>query len=114
LAAHKLKEIFEPERLSSFKTGVTYLMYGGLGLVLIQSLKPNFKKKGFKLGSILIISGVLLFSLSIFLLCWFNQIDFKGVNLLLGPMTPIGGVLMILGWVILFVNIDKGKCAINT
>lgn len=96
--AHGLKESVTPERLQTFEVGVKYQFYQGLGLLV---LGLNADKFGFSLKPvwILLFIGTLLFSVSIYFL---SVQDILGVELkFLGPVTPIGGLLMIIGWVIL-------------
>ena len=104
--AHALKNYLTPEQLISFETGVRYQMYHALFLLFLaknESIKLKTKKTVYYLISI----GVILFSFSIFLLTTKNvtSIDFK----FLGPITPIGGLLLISGWMILFINFFKRK-----
>lgn len=104
--AHALKNYLTPEQLVSFETGVRYQMYHALFLLFLsrnQSVTQKTKKTVFYLISV----GVILFSFSIFLLTTKNvtSIDFK----FLGPITPIGGLLLISGWMILFISYFKSK-----
>ncbi|MFN8325541.1 DUF423 domain-containing protein [Flavobacterium sp.] len=104
--AHALKNYLTPEQLVSFETGVRYQMYHALFLLFLsrnQSVTQKTKKTVFYLISV----GVILFSFSIFLLTTKNvtSIDFK----FLGPITPIGGLLLISGWMILFISYLKRK-----
>lgn len=104
--AHALKEVLSPNQLVSFETGVKYQMYHALFLLFLGS--TNFVSNGAKRSIYyLVLTGVILFSGSIYLLATkplFN-IDFKSI----GIVTPIGGLLMILGWLVLFLNIIKKK-----
>ena len=93
--AHALKEILKEEQLISFETGVRYQMIHGLGLLI---LGLNADRHKFQLKTIywLLLSGVVLFSISIYFLA---MQDVLGMKLkFLGPITPLGGLLMILGW----------------
>ncbi|GGC83609.1 membrane protein [Flavobacterium lutivivi] len=104
--AHALKNYLTPEQLISFETGVRYQMYHALFLLFLaknESINLKTKKSVYYLISI----GVVLFSFSIFLLTTKNvtSIDFK----FLGPITPIGGLLLISGWMILLINFFKRK-----
>lgn len=104
--AHGLKELVTPERLQTFEVGVKYQFYHGLGLLV---LGLNADKFGFSLKPvwILLFIGTLLFSVSIYFL---SLQDILGVELkFLGPVTPIGGLLMIIGWVILLLKTVRTK-----
>lgn len=92
--AHALKEVIEPEQLISYETGVRYLIYHGLGLLML-GLSDDKVNLGKWAGRLMVL-GVVLFSGSIFLLSLQAPI---GLNLkFLGPVTPIGGLLLIISW----------------
>ena len=82
-------------------------MYQGLGLLVLASLFNSFSFS-LKLVFRLQLIGIILFSLSIYGLVLTPLI---GINLkmLFGPLTPIGGLLMIIGWIILLIKHIKTK-----
>ena len=102
--AHTLKEVLSESQLSSFQTGVRYQFFHGLA-ILILSFNMNYFTK--RLSSIIKImsAGIILFSFSIYLL---NIQDLVGFSMsYLGPITPIGGLLLITSWIALFFSIKK-------
>ncbi len=102
-AAHALKEILSNNQLASFETGVRYQMYHGF--VLLFTGFAFDKIKNTAIISKLFIIGTLLFSLSIYLL---NLQVLIGTSLsFLGPITPIGGMLLIIGWFIFLLSLFK-------
>ena len=102
-AAHALKEILSNNQLASFETGVRYQMYHGF--VLLFTGFTFDKIKNTAIISKLFIIGTLLFSLSIYLL---NLQVLIGTPLsFLGPITPIGGMLLIIGWFIFLLSLFK-------
>ncbi len=105
--AHALKNYLTPEQLISFETGVKYQMYHALFLLFLGLSGVLLIDKTKKLLYWLVVFGVILFSGSIYLLTTKNVtgIDFK----FLGPITPIGGTLLITAWSILFVKILNKK-----
>ena len=104
--AHAFKKILSVERLQSFETGVKYQMYHAL-LLLIIGFFFKFETGTEKWAAWCIILGVILFSFSIYLLS-FQEV--LGVNLkFLGPITPLGGLLMITGWALLIYVFAKTK-----
>jgi len=104
--AHALKKILSVERLESFETGVRYQMYAAFFLLIIGYIL-KFETSSEKWTSILMIAGTLLFSVSIYFL---SLQDYLGANLkFLGPITPLGGLLMILSWLILIFHFAKGR-----
>jgi uncharacterized membrane protein YgdD (TMEM256/DUF423 family) len=102
-ASHALKSQFSTETLQSFQTGVRYMMYHGLALLTFCQIPWARNHLIFRL----FFWGTILFSLSIFLLCLakFTPYDLSW----LGPVTPVGGSLLILGWVVLIWRTLKNK-----
>jgi len=104
--AHALKKVLNLDQLASFETGVKYQMYHALFLLFLGG-SNLVSEKAKRSIYFLVLSGVVLFSGSIYLLATKNisNIDFG----IIGIVTPIGGLLMIVGWAILFLNIMKKK-----
>ena len=104
--AHALKKQLSVEQLGSFETGVKYQMYHALFLLFLginTFLNEKVKKTVFQL----VIFGVFFFSGSIYLLTTkaITGVDFKFI----GIVTPIGGVLLIMAWSVLFWNVWRSK-----
>lgn len=105
-AAHGLRDALNPTSLESFQTGVRYQMYHAFFLFvvgLMPQLQPQQKKRLFWL----VLLGVLLFSGSIYLLATnaLTPIDFA----FLGPVTPLGGLLLMCAWGVLAFYLIKHK-----
>ncbi len=96
--AHALKEVLTAEQLMSFNTGVRYQLIHAVVLLFVFLLMTKYEIKQFKISSTLIFWGVVLFSGSIYLLTLKNIIGLEILKYA-GPITPIGGLLIILGWV---------------
>lgn len=98
LASHYFKKILSPESLSSFEIGLRYLIYQGLGMLFLSGIdfiNPKTKKIIFYL----LFWGTIVFSGSIFILSFDNQISFSLAWL--GPITPLGGVSLIIAWILI-------------
>lgn len=97
--AHALKKVLSVEQLSSFEVGVRYLMYHALFLLFVGTttmLLPEQKS----IILYLTLFGIILFSGSIFLL---SSSGVTGINFkFLGPLTPLGGLLLIASWGMFF------------
>ena len=97
--AHALKKVLSVEQLSSFEVGVRYLMYHALFLLFVGTttmLLPEQKS----IILYLTLFGIILFSGSIFLL---SSSGVTGINFkFLGPLTPLGGLLLIVSWGMFF------------
>ncbi|MFK7050991.1 MULTISPECIES: DUF423 domain-containing protein [Flavobacterium] len=104
--AHALKKILNSDQLVSFEVGVRYMMYHAFFLLFLGTtsiILPEQKNVIFNL----VVGGVLFFSVSIFLL---STQSITGLNFkFLGPITPVGGVLLISAWVIAFYYIFTKK-----
>ena len=102
--AHLLKDLLSDTELSSFKTGVRYQMFHALGIIILSLNQDKFTDK-LKTSLVLMCIGVLLFSFSIYFL---TIDDLLSVSLkFLGPITPIGGILLISSWIILLFSVKK-------
>ncbi len=97
-AAHGLKSVLTESALDSFKTGVTYQMYHAFVLLILGAI-VNIEVSKKKLVYWLLTIGIIFFSFSIYLLAIndLTSFDFKSIAFI----TPIGGLLLILGWIFL-------------
>lgn len=90
--AHALKKILATDQLHSFEVGVRYQMYHAIVLLILGF---NFEMIPSKIYWCFTL-GIILFSFSIYGLV---LSDAKGKKLrFLGPITPFGGLLFVLGW----------------
>ncbi len=93
--AHALKKSFSEEQLRSFETGVKYQMYHAI-VLLILGFNFGFTTPLETTIAYCFIVGIFLFSFSIYGLSCSAS---KGKRLkFLGPVTPIGGLLLAVGW----------------
>lgn len=104
--AHGLKKVLGPDELNTFETGVKYQIYHALFLIFLSMLTLTTESSK-KIVFYLIASGVILFSFSIYLLATnkLTGFDFRRF----GWVTPIGGLLMISGWVVLLYSVLTKK-----
>lgn len=97
--AHGLKPLLTPDRLAIYQTGVAYHFYHLLALLGCLALSPG-KQQGawlYRAGTLFIL-GIFLFSGSLYLLACRDVLGIGSWSSILGPMTPIGGVFFMLGW----------------
>ncbi len=91
--AHGLKKMLEANGTGdTFETATKYLFYHALALVLLGFFQPS---KYANRSGISFIAGIIIFSGSLYIIC------FTGIKTF-GAVAPLGGVLLILGWVFLF------------
>lgn len=99
--AHALKKVLSEERLSSFEVGVRYQMYAAITL-LVVGFNLNFNSNIQNWAFYGIFWGCILFSGSIYFL---SLKELLKINLrFLGPITPLGGLLMVIGWLMLLIS----------
>ncbi|ACE84750.1 DUF423 domain-containing protein [Cellvibrio japonicus] len=102
-AAHGLKQQLSDSALQAFQIGVQYQMYHALALILaalLLMLQPAWT--GLKASGLAFILGALLFSGSLYALA-------LGGPRWLGPVTPLGGLSFMLGWLLFAVAVWRGK-----
>ncbi|RXJ59950.1 DUF423 domain-containing protein [Candidatus Marinarcus aquaticus] len=99
--AHGLRSLVSPEMLKVFHTGVEYQFYHALGMFVV-AFCAHFKPEEnyINIAGILMLVGVVIFSFSLYFLVLFNVP-------MLGMITPIGGVTMIIAWIILLIGIIR-------
>jgi uncharacterized membrane protein YgdD (TMEM256/DUF423 family) len=92
--AHGLQPLLEAKgRVATFETAVAYHFYHALAILAVSiwySLVPD--KKALRLAIFAFLSGILIFSGSLYIL------SLSGITWL-GAITPIGGVAFIIGWI---------------
>jgi uncharacterized membrane protein YgdD (TMEM256/DUF423 family) len=103
--AHALKKSFSEEHLKSFETGIKYQMYHAI-LLLVLGFNLNLTTSLEKYMIYCFIVGTFLFSFSIYGLTLSAS---KGKKLrFLGPITPLGGLLLVIGWCLLLWSFVQG------
>lgn len=90
-AAHGLKGQMPENLLNAFQTGVQYQFLHSLALIMIVILAKQFPSTLWNWSVYLMITGIIMFSGSLYLLALTGQ-------KWLGPITPLGGVCFILAW----------------
>jgi len=99
--AHALKPfLIETGRVDTFELAVRYQFYHALALLLIGVLQQSFTNTLLKRAALSMFSGVIVFSSSLFLLC------FTGLSTI-AVITPFGGVLLLVGWFLLIAGVLK-------
>lgn len=101
--AHALKPmLLESGRLDTYELAVRYQFYHAFALLTVGILQYYLSSKYFKISGLFLTLGVSLFSGSLYLLC------FTGVTAF-AMVTPVGGVLMMFGWLFLTIGIYGAK-----
>ena len=105
-ASHGLKPLLNTSAFESFNTGIRYQMYHSFLLFFIgltTALKSSQKSILLKL----VLTGIVLFSGSIYILATndLTSFNFK----VIGFITPVGGLILIISWLLLFIYFFKKK-----
>ena len=104
-AAHGLKNKIDEAAISIFQTAATYQMTHGLALILcglfaFQLQSNPHTSYWINISAICFMVGILFFSGSLYGLALTGQ-------KWLGPITPLGGLLFIIGWVSFSISVLK-------
>jgi uncharacterized membrane protein YgdD (TMEM256/DUF423 family) len=106
--AHSLREVLSAEKVATWNTGVEYQFYHTFAILLVVALADTIGARRSLTITYLFLAGMICFSGSIYLLATREATGMDWV-LALGPVTPIGGLLFITGWVVMLLSVMKGK-----
>ena len=107
--AHGLEGKVTESQLSAYETGVQYHFYHTFAIFIASWLGAHFQQSIFQKAGWFFFAGIIGFSGSLYLLAIRNILGIESWAKILGPMTPIGGTLFIIGWILLAVGVLKGK-----
>ena len=99
--AHALEGLIDARGLSSFETASRYAMVMGAALL-------GASATGERSGLAWVQGGTWLFSISIFMLVADRHLEGE-LGSFLGPVTPMGGAMMIAGWLIWLLRMGKNQ-----
>ena len=105
--AHALKAVLQPAQLQVWHTAVEYQFYHVFALLFLSTF-ARFKNKMISASYYLFTFGIILFSGSLYLLSCRDVLGW-GWLWLMGPITPIGGLLFIWGWLMLLLTALRHK-----
>jgi uncharacterized membrane protein YgdD (TMEM256/DUF423 family) len=97
--AHGLKDLVTAENLQTFETGARYQIYHSLAILMIGILLYFRKTSLMPIAGWLFLAGIVCFSGSLYLLTVAEIANLP--TTIIGPLTPIGGVLFVAGWIVL-------------
>lgn len=107
--AHGLEKMTQDAKiLHGFQTGVQYQLYHALALLAVALIYEKLPVKQIVWAGWCFIGGIILFSGSLYLLT-FLKINENSLVKIIGPVTPLGGVLFIAGWLLLLLSVVKKK-----
>ena len=99
LGAHFLRNKIDENGLQQWETGVRYMIYHSLALLVINSFPSSMFSLKWVNG--LFISGIILFTGSLFILATRHWLGTGHFTIFAGPATPLGGLCLISAWLLL-------------
>lgn len=105
--AHALKERLDAYSLEIFNKGVQYQFYHVIALFAVVFLADKMQTKTLSFAGWFFTAGILFFSGSLYLLATRSLLGTDGLTPILGPVTPLGGLCFIIGWVLLLISFTK-------
>ncbi|WP_316737634.1 DUF423 domain-containing protein [Pedobacter aquatilis] len=105
--AHGLKATIDTSSLDIWQKGVEYQFYHTFALLYLSTF-ARYRNKLINIAYFCFTFGIILFSGSLYLLATRTLLNIPFVDVI-GPITPIGGLLFVLGWIMLFFAALKDK-----
>lgn len=105
--AHALKAKLTADQLQVFETGVRYQMYHSFALIILFTISGQINTTLINYSGYFFVAGIVLFSGSVYLLACKELLGIEGWKGVLGPVTPLGGICFIAGWLCLLVAAVK-------
>jgi uncharacterized membrane protein YgdD (TMEM256/DUF423 family) len=104
--AHALKQLVSEQTLATYETAVRYQFYHVFALALTGIIYSKTPNKLIRNSGVFFMVGIALFSGSLYMLTY---MAYSGnTNLAwVGPITPIGGLFLILGWIQLGLGLKR-------
>ena len=109
LGAHSLENHLNTEQLSIWNKAVLYHLIHGLGLLIVSIITKIYNNINLKWCFYLLFAGIILFSGSLYLIALNNGIfgEIQFLKKALIPITPIGGLCFIAGWILLAIKMKN-------
>ena len=107
--AHSLKDLFSTYEMDIWNKGIFYQISNSMGLLILLTLRKIELIKKNDLPFYLLTIGIIFFSFSLYIISLTNVfLDPKHwLKTFMIPITPIGGSLIIIGWILVFLGIKK-------
>lgn len=99
--AHGLRDKVDAQALANWKTGVEYQFYHGLALLFLALAGDRIRGTSLGWARRAFVLGIIGFSGSLYLLATRTVFGTEALTPLLGPITPLGGLMFIVGWAVL-------------
>ncbi len=100
--AHGIQGRVDAQSYHNWATAAQYQFYHGLALLGLAALEGRLATRTVAFARILFLLGILCFSGSLYLLSVRELLGLQGIVRILGPITPLGGLMFIGGWATIF------------
>ena len=108
--AHGIQDRVDARAYHNWSTAAQYQFYHGLALLGLAAIEERMAARAVAFVRILFLLGILCFCGSLYLLAVRDLLELGPITRVLGPITPLGGLLFLAGWaVVLFSALGKGK-----
>jgi len=105
--AHSLKNVLSTDSMAIWTKGIEYQFYHTFALLFLSTF-ARFRTKLVDFSFYCFSVGTLLFSGSLYLLATRDILHLSFVHVI-GPVTPLGGLLLVAGWILLFLAALKNR-----
>lgn len=99
--AHGLRDKVDAQALANWKTGVEYQFYHGLALLFLAVVGDRIREASLVGARRAFVLGIIGFCGSLYLLATRSVLGTESLTPVLGPITPLGGLMFIVGWAVL-------------
>ncbi len=108
--AHALKSMVEGAQIKTFETGVRYHFYHAFGIIILQFVPSGIRYVNrTKWAARFFLIGIIFFSGSLYFLSLADHFGLGSLKIVAGPITPIGGLFFIGGWILALLSIKGGS-----
>ncbi len=105
--AHALKTKLDAYHHTIYEKAVSHHFYHVIALFAVVFLAAKLETKSVSLAGYFFSTGILFFSGSLYLLATSEILGIQSLTSLLGPITPLGGLCFIIGWILLLISFTK-------
>ncbi|MDB5227056.1 MAG: putative small rane protein [Bacteroidota bacterium] len=105
--AHALKDKLDAYQHTIYEKAVSYQFYHVAALLGVAFLSSKIQTRTLLYSGWFFTAGILLFSGSLYLLSTRSLTGMNAITPILGPVTPLGGLCLIIGWILLLISFTK-------
>ena len=103
---HLFKPLLTADLFSGFQTATHYQLFHVMAILLAGIMSRHYKNRKMQLAGYFFIIGVVLFSGSIYARVLLELLEL-GKPFALALITPVGGVFLMVGWLLMFLSIPN-------